>query len=1070
MPDFLVSTTLRLNDELVRGLRRVIETLDRTQLRVDRLQRSFDRLGFATAPKIETAGITRAQQMMDRLDIAARKFSTEVLRPRVDLRAAEAGIARLKGDLVTLAAPVMPAGIGVPGARTGAPDLTRADRSVFAMRLRAAADAKAAEAALAAQREKDIRAAAALQRSEADQNLRHAQRLVNEQLHARIAAERTFLREQAALEKQQAASARTAAGAAAGGEGGGRGYIRSLFLGHREPVEGLRRENVLRYGGGGILGMVAGGAYEQGKALNYVNAALLATHKPMLGPDFRMTPEAKTLNTAIQAISMQTGVPIATSGAEVRMAMRMLQTIPFKQRAALLPELGRFGFIEHFVTGADPVEAIKALIGLAHQWNAFTASKMKGLMAQIAGVSIATGATLPQIEKSAGYVAGTAQALGIPRNEILDLIATANLAGVQSTRGGTWLNALLLTGLNAKGGLAALLSSKAGRRRYIAMAQLGLVQNGQMVGMDKLRQGDILGFAKDLREHLAQVPKDELAGLAYQAFGSIRGTREALLLDLSQFALGYRAVEQTRKNVLGGGTKAVMAQLSEATPSLKFHQTMMSLDVVLMRIGVKVLPPLTDVLRSLDATLKAIIPSLPGGGKGGIPTPHQVAGTGLVVGGAIGTLLGGPLGGAIGAGLGAAAGYGTGAQLNATAAQLKSGYVVLPSPGPVVVAPLSSAATTHAAMAHGGWGGLGGWLGHLFSGSSSHGTSKTQGWGDWLWSFVVPSAHASTMPGVRVAPAARAAAHPNAVNTAAQSLAHAFGLALPMVDFGPAGLAIARAVAQAMGQMAASAPSRSLLVPASYETTGGGSFGGMSFPGGRFSAVSGGKSSATLGQYFAYIKSLGYSNAQAAAITANIWQESSGRAGIVGDHGTSLGLFQEHDERGVAMARAVPDWRTNWQGQIRYAIGEMRQLDPAWFSLTGAPVAAAEWERMFERPKSLADVGMRAAHAGLLLRQFSRSLPGPPVAGIHDGRANASDGHHDHAAASLTDAVKQLHETLRNFGLGAMHGDVLLDGEAVGHVVAHHLERGLARAASGGVARAGARPDFSGGPVLNPPA
>ena len=72
-----------------------------------------------------------------------------------------------------------------------------------------------------------------------------------------------------------------------------------------------------------------------------------------------------------------------------------------------------------------------------------------------------------------------------------------------------------------------------------------------------------------------------------------------------------------------------------------------------------------------------------------------------------------------------------------------------------------------------------------------------------------------------------------------------------------------------------------------------------------------------------YLRSKGVSDTHAEGMVANIAAESSFRPWILGDNGTSGGLFQHHASRFSAMKSFVgKDWRENWKGQIDYALSE----------------------------------------------------------------------------------------------------------------------------------------------------
>lgn len=88
-------------------------------------------------------------------------------------------------------------------------------------------------------------------------------------------------------------------------------------------------------------------------------------------------------------------------------------------------------------------------------------------------------------------------------------------------------------------------------------------------------------------------------------------------------------------------------------------------------------------------------------------------------------------------------------------------------------------------------------------------------------------------------------------------------------------------------------------------------------------AVVGKKGSVNPAVVKSYLASKGLDKQHVAGIMSNIKHESGFRPGVLGDNGTSGGLFQHHAERFSAMRKAAgPDWQTNWKGQIDFALSE----------------------------------------------------------------------------------------------------------------------------------------------------
>jgi len=97
---------------------------------------------------------------------------------------------------------------------------------------------------------------------------------------------------------------------------------------------------------------------------------------------------------------------------------------------------------------------------------------------------------------------------------------------------------------------------------------------------------------------------------------------------------------------------------------------------------------------------------------------------------------------------------------------------------------------------------------------------------------------------------------------------------------------------------------------------------------------------------------LGLSHTHSVGLLANIRRESNFQTNVWGDNGTSNGLFQWHKGRLSRMQAAVPDWQTNWQGQIRYALEEQGEPGQQYLSTNfqNEGEAAAFWTRRWERP------------------------------------------------------------------------------------------------------------------------
>jgi hypothetical protein len=149
--------------------------------------------------------------------------------------------------------------------------------------------------------------------------------------------------------------------------------------------------------------------------------------------------------------------------------------------------------------------------------------------------------------------------------------------------------------------------------------------------------------------------------------------------------------------------------------------------------------------------------------------------------------------------------------------------------------------------------------------------------------------------------------------------------------------------------------------------------------------MGGGAGTTTAGAVYNYLLSKGMSENHAKGITANISRESGFKLGAhnPNDPGAgSFGLFQWNGGRAQRMMAAVPDWQTNWQGQINYALGE--DHGPTYLSTPfgSAGEAAYDWMKYWERPAAYVQAKYTpAAYEGMIQKMgLHRGMPVAPPA------------------------------------------------------------------------------------------
>jgi hypothetical protein len=106
-------------------------------------------------------------------------------------------------------------------------------------------------------------------------------------------------------------------------------------------------------------------------------------------------------------------------------------------------------------------------------------------------------------------------------------------------------------------------------------------------------------------------------------------------------------------------------------------------------------------------------------------------------------------------------------------------------------------------------------------------------------------------------------------------------------------------------------------------------------------------------EIYNYIRQIGLSKFHAMGMLANIQAESSFNPGVMGDNGTSGGLFQHHKTRLTKLKefaeRQGTPW-TDWKTQVDFALSESEGKQYASMNFKSAADASIWFTKYFERP------------------------------------------------------------------------------------------------------------------------
>jgi hypothetical protein len=198
------------------------------------------------------------------------------------------------------------------------------------------------------------------------------------------------------------------------------------------------------------------------------------------------------------------------------------------------------------------------------------------------------------------------EALGLDPASLLLVMAQAQSSGILQGKAGTWFQGMFQS-LSPKAGFASLLTGHGAEGRRQGLSQLGLVDaSGAPTGLRMLQQNDWAGFIGTVKAHLDAVPQEQRMGLVSQAMGSTQAARGLMTLMLPGMVSQLPELRKEQSQFLGQNPRAVLDNLSDADPILKFQRTWEEMSNVLMDIGNIAMPTLLTGLHDFDNLLKAI--------------------------------------------------------------------------------------------------------------------------------------------------------------------------------------------------------------------------------------------------------------------------------------------------------------------------------------------------------------------------------------------------------------------------------------------------------------------------------
>jgi hypothetical protein len=279
----------------------------------------------------------------------------------------------------------------------------------------------------------------------------------------------------------------------------------------------------------------------------------------------------------------------------------------------VMPEMLRAAATEARAKGHGTTidAAMESLIGLAHMTKQYTPEEIKKLAPVFGFLSSSTAATLPQIERAAGYAVPILRSgMEIDPMQVMLMGIALQRAGITNTKSGTWIRNMALNSLPG----TSLMSKMAFKRHEESLHALGLIDDKNQPTWFTDNKPDLIKMMKIAAAHAANIPLVKRAAYEKALFGAQGFGGFAVLSDpavMQQMAAlqGDLPGFKTRYNTFFQDYNG-QSTLQGARKSFADFQD------VLMNIGDKVLPPVNGALKDFDALLLSLQGILPKGGTG----------------------------------------------------------------------------------------------------------------------------------------------------------------------------------------------------------------------------------------------------------------------------------------------------------------------------------------------------------------------------------------------------------------------------------------------------------------------
>lgn len=416
--------------------------------------------------------------------------------------------------------------------------------------------------------------------------------------------------------------ARNLKAAAAAGRGVGSGGIGS-------PSSGSGGRDYDHTGraasGAGIatMGVVSYGIYENAKLENILTRAVLTDGTPA-----NLQQQAKQLYMQrIRDGAVKYGFAahgLSDFATSYLSASRLLRGMSASDRMAIIDNIMPYAAQEAYLKNISLDESLSAFIGASHMAGAYSAKDIAHILPALISTSMATNASMQQIENAAGYAVPILRtSLGIDPAKVFTAIAIFQRAGIKNSKSGTWLADLFMNAVPGNFGAGLFKDTKQTR----ALKKLGLLRGHTLTYLDQDGKLDPIKMLSILETNLQKLSPTERATYLKQGFGA-QGARAAAILSDPKVAATIPMLDEAAKKLENPTETAKQAQAGNAAAASR--QVGQNAQLFVTNMTATFMGP-------VNAVMAAAAPA--SANAANFAENHPLLSLGLGAGGVFGTLL-----------------------------------------------------------------------------------------------------------------------------------------------------------------------------------------------------------------------------------------------------------------------------------------------------------------------------------------------------------------------------------------------------------------------------------------------